>query len=55
MTQSACTYRIQWNLSIAATLGERHYGCYTGVAALQGFGYYVTMEVYVAKFIPDQE
>ena len=31
---------LQWNLSIAATLGEQHYGRYTGLAALQGFGYY---------------
>ena len=40
------------SLYIATTLGEEHYGHYTGVAALQGFGYY--MEAYVANFIPDQ-
>ena len=31
---------LQWNLSITATLGEQHYGRYTGMAVLQGFGYY---------------
>ena len=32
--------RLQWNLSIVATLGEQHDGHYMGVAVLQGFGYY---------------
>ena len=45
---------IQWNLSIATTLGEEHYGRYTGVAALQGFGYYGSIIMHVANFIPDQ-
>ena len=28
---------LQWNPSIAATLGERHYGRYTGVVFVEGF------------------
>ena len=27
----------QWNLSIAATLRELHFGCYTEVAVVEGF------------------
>ena len=33
---------VQWNLSIAATLGEQHYGRYTGVAFVEGFLVYVS-------------
>lgn len=40
---------IQWN---HRTWGTAYIGRYTGVAALQGFGYYI--EVYVTKFNPDQ-
>ena len=28
---------IQWNPSIAATVGEWHFGCYTEVAVVEGF------------------
>ena len=28
---------LQWNPSIAATLGEWHFGCYTEVAVVEGF------------------
>ena len=28
---------VQWNPSIAATLGEWHFGCYTEVAVVEGF------------------
>ena len=28
---------IQWNPSITATIGEQHYGCYIGVAVVEGF------------------
>ena len=28
---------VQWNPSIAATVGEWHFGCYTEVAAVEGF------------------
>ena len=27
---------IQWNPSIAATVGEWHFGCYTEVAVVEG-------------------
>ena len=40
--------QVQWNLSVAATLGERHYGCYTGVAFVEVF----FKSMY--KFNPDQ-
>ena len=29
--------RVQWNPSIAATVGEWHFGCYTEVAFVEGF------------------
>ena len=28
---------IQWNPSIAGTVGEWHFGCYTEVAVVEGF------------------
>ena len=28
---------VQWNPSIAATVGEWHFGCYTEVAVVEGF------------------
>ncbi len=31
----ACMH-VQWNLSIAATIGEQHFGCYIGVAFIEG-------------------
>ena len=45
--------QLQWNFSIAATLGERHYGRYTGVAVLQGFGDYRILNS-MHKFNPEQ-
>ncbi len=32
----ACIIYIQWNPSIAATLGEQHFGRYIGVAFIEG-------------------
>ena len=29
--------RLQWNPSIADTVGEWHFGCYTEVAVVEGF------------------
>ncbi len=31
-----CHCMVQWNPSIAATLGEQHLGCYIGVAFIEG-------------------
>ena len=31
------TKGLQWNPSIAATVGEWHFGCYTEVAVVEGF------------------
>ena len=37
---SWCEYVLgQWNPSIAATLGEWHFGCYTEVSVVEGFLY----------------
>ena len=36
--QVKCWYSdIQWNPSIAVTVGEWHFGCYTEVAVVEGF------------------